>query len=130
MTLERGQRLAQYEIFALIGSGNMRQVYRARDTSLDRDVAIKILPADLIESEERLQRFELEAKVLAALNHPNIAGIFGRDRSGSRGGCRTPRPQAIQHPDHARWHREDPRLRPGQGHVERRERRTRTSGSG
>jgi serine/threonine protein kinase len=60
-----------------IGAGGMGEVYRARDTKLDRDVAIKVLPAALAQHPDRLARFEREAKVLAALNHPNIAVIFG-----------------------------------------------------
>ena len=72
-----GTRLGHYEILAPIGAGRMGEVYRARDTKLDRDVAIKILPAALAQHPDRLARFEREAKVLAALNHPNIAIIHG-----------------------------------------------------
>jgi predicted Ser/Thr protein kinase len=72
-----GTKLGPYEILAPIGAGGMGEVYRARDTKLDRDVAIKVLPTALAQHPERLARFEREAKVLAALNHPNIAGIYG-----------------------------------------------------
>jgi Tol biopolymer transport system component len=77
MTLTPGTRLGPYEILAPIGAGGMGEVYRARDTKLDREVAIKVLPAPLAQDPERLARFEREAKVLASLNHPNIAHIYG-----------------------------------------------------
>ncbi|MGA2215915.1 MAG: protein kinase [Bryobacteraceae bacterium] len=77
MPLSAGTRLGPYEILAPIGAGGMGEVYRARDTKLDRDVAIKVLPAALAQDPERLARFEREAKVLASLNHPNIAQIYG-----------------------------------------------------
>jgi hypothetical protein len=77
MSLSAGGRLGPYEILAPIGAGGMGEVYRARDTKLDRDVAIKVLPAALAQDPERLARFEREAKVLASLNHPNIAQIYG-----------------------------------------------------
>src|SRR5580704_1574960 len=77
MSLSAGERLGPYEILASIGAGGMGEVYRARDTKLDRDVAIKVLPAALAQDPERLARFEREAKVLASLNHPNIAQIYG-----------------------------------------------------
>jgi serine/threonine protein kinase len=69
--------LGPYEILSQIGAGGMGEVYRARDTKLDRDVAIKVLPHLLAENPARLARFEREAKVPAALNHPNIAAIYG-----------------------------------------------------
>ena len=72
-----GDKLGPYEIVGKIGAGGMGEVYRARDTKLDREVAIKVLPAALAQHPERLARFEREAKVLAALNHPNIAAIYG-----------------------------------------------------
>lgn len=80
MVLSKGTKLGRYRITAPIGSGGMGEVYRARDTSLDRDVALKILPDNL--DNERLQRFECEARVTAALNHPNIVVLhdIGRDR--------------------------------------------------
>src|ERR1700690_48276 len=77
MALAAGTRLGPYEILGRIGAGGMGEVYRARDTKLDRDVAIKILPDSLAQDAERLIRFEREAKVLASLNHPNIAHIYG-----------------------------------------------------
>ena len=75
--LAPGTRLGPYDIKALIGQGGMGEVYRTRDTKLDRDVAIKILPAGFTTDPERLARFEREAKTLASLNHPNIAQIYG-----------------------------------------------------
>jgi Tol biopolymer transport system component/predicted Ser/Thr protein kinase len=77
MALAPGTRLGPYEIFAPIGAGGMGEVYRAKDTKLDREVAIKILPESFAIDPDRLARFEREAKVLAALNHPNIAHIYG-----------------------------------------------------
>ena len=77
MTLTAGTRLGPYEILAPIGAGGMGEVYKANDTKLDREVAIKVLPAALAQDPERLARFEREAKVLAALHHPNIAQIYG-----------------------------------------------------
>jgi Tol biopolymer transport system component/predicted Ser/Thr protein kinase len=77
MALSAGTRLGPYEILAPIGAGGMGEVYRAKDTKLDREVAIKVLPATLAQDPERLARFEREAKVLAALNHPNVAQIYG-----------------------------------------------------
>jgi eukaryotic-like serine/threonine-protein kinase len=81
-----GQRLGVYELQARIGAGGMGEVYRARDTRLGRDVAIKILPQAFTSDPDRLARFEREARVLAALNHPNIATIHGVEESdGIRG---------------------------------------------
>ena len=77
MPLAAGTRLGPYEILAPIGAGGMGEVYRARDTKLDREVAIKILPDTWSDDAERLIRFEREAKVLASLNHPRIAQIYG-----------------------------------------------------
>ena len=77
MPVSAGTRLGPYEVLAPIGAGGMGEVYRAKDTKLDREVAIKILPAALAQDPERLARFEREAKVLASLNHPNIAQIYG-----------------------------------------------------
>jgi serine/threonine protein kinase len=77
MPLSVGTRLGQYEIIAALGAGGMGEVYRARDSRLDREVAIKVLPEALAQNPERLARFEREAKVLASLNHPNIAQIYG-----------------------------------------------------
>ena len=77
MPLSVGTRLGPYEILAPIGTGGMGEVYKARDTKLDREVAIKVLPSALAQDPERLARFEREAKVLAPLNHPNMAAIYG-----------------------------------------------------
>jgi len=76
-----GHASGPYEILAPIGAGGMGEVYRARDTKLDRDVAIKVLPANLAGNAERLSRFAREAKLLAALNHPNIAHIYGLEEA-------------------------------------------------
>jgi eukaryotic-like serine/threonine-protein kinase len=75
VTLVAGARLGPYEIVAPIGAGGMGEVYRARDTRLGRDVAIKVLPAEFAEDPERLRRFEQEARAVAALDHPNILAI-------------------------------------------------------
>jgi len=77
MSLPTGHKLAHYEIVEPIGKGGMGEVYRARDTKLERDVAIKVLPDELAADAERVARFEREAKLLASLNHPNIASIYG-----------------------------------------------------
>ena len=82
VSLTAGTRLGVYEIAALIGEGGMGQVYRATDTKLKRQVAIKILPASVAADAERLARFQREAEVLASLNHPQIAGIFGLEEGG------------------------------------------------
>ncbi|MGP0071043.1 MAG: protein kinase domain-containing protein [Bryobacteraceae bacterium] len=76
MSLPTGERLGPYEIYGLIGKGGMGEVYRARDARLDRTVAIKVLPAEFSAQEERLRRFEQEAQVLGALNHPNLLAIY------------------------------------------------------
>ena len=76
-----GKTLGHYEIIAPLGAGGMGEVYRARDTTLDREVAIKVLPEDFATDAGRLARFEREAKLLASLNHPNIATIFGFEES-------------------------------------------------
>ena len=72
-----GTRLGSYEITAQIGAGGMGEVYRARDTKLNRDVAIKVLLPAVANDPDRLARFSREAQVLASLNHPNIAAIYG-----------------------------------------------------
>jgi Tol biopolymer transport system component/tRNA A-37 threonylcarbamoyl transferase component Bud32 len=82
MALAPGSKLGQYETVALIGAGGMGEVYQARDTKLGRDVAIKVLPEQFAREPERLARFQREAKLLAALNHPNIATIHGLEQSG------------------------------------------------
>ena len=73
MPLSAGTKLGPYEIVPRTGAGGMGEVYRARDTKLDRDVAIKVLPEERAADEERVARFEREARLLASLNHPNIA---------------------------------------------------------
>ena len=80
MSLAAGQTLSHYEVLGSLGAGAMGEVYRARDTRLDREVALKVLPEELAGDEERLRRFEREAKTLASLNHPNVAQVFGIDR--------------------------------------------------
>ena len=77
MTLKPGTKLGPYEIMASIGAGGMGEVYRATDSKLRRDVAIKVLPENFAQDPERLARFEREAHLLASLNHPNIAAIYG-----------------------------------------------------
>ena len=84
MTLASGTRLGVYEIVGPLGAGGMGEVYRARDAQLDRTVAIKALPESFAPDPDRLARFEREAKLLAALSHPNIAGIHGLVESGGR----------------------------------------------
>ena len=81
MPISPGTRLGPYEITAPIGKGGMGEVYRARDTKLEREVAIKILPEEFAKDKERLARFDREAKLLASLNHPNIASIYGLEES-------------------------------------------------
>ena len=80
MALTIGTQLGSYEITALLGKGGMGEVYRARDTRLDRDVAVKTLPEEFAADTDRLARFEREAKLLASLNHQNIAAIYGLER--------------------------------------------------
>lgn len=79
--MKHGDKLGPYEVLAPIGKGGMGEVYRAKDTKLDREVAIKVLPSVLAEDPERLARFEREAKVLASLNHPNIAQVYAIEES-------------------------------------------------
>jgi serine/threonine protein kinase len=79
-SLQAGHKLAHYEILDLIGRGGMGEVYRAKDSKLGRDVAIKVLPDEFAQDEERLRRFQREAKVLASLNHQNIASIYGLEQ--------------------------------------------------
>ena len=82
MALSSGYRLGQYEVLALLGAGGMGEVYRARDTKLVRDVALKVLPEVFALDPERLARFKREAQVLASLNHPHIAHVYGLEESG------------------------------------------------
>ena len=77
MSLSPGHKLAHYEIIEPIGKGGMGEVYRARDTKLGRDVAIKVLPEEFARDIERLDRFEREARLLAQVNHSNIATLYG-----------------------------------------------------
>src|SRR5713101_4600977 len=77
MPLSAGARIGPYEILAPIGAGGMGEVYRAKDTRLKRDVALKVLPEAFANDPERMARFQREAEVLAALNHPNIAPVYG-----------------------------------------------------
>src|SRR5215469_14036450 len=81
MPMSINSRLGRYEILSRIGAGGMGEVYRARDTRLGRDVAIKVLPEAFAQNGERMARFEREAKLLAVLNHPNIAAIYGIEDS-------------------------------------------------
>ena len=82
MALAPGARLGPYEIVAALGAGGMGEVYRAHDTRLSRDVAIKTLPPTIGDNTERIARFSREARVLASLNHPKIAAIYGLEKSG------------------------------------------------
>src|SRR5213592_1685157 len=82
MTLAAGTKLVPYEILAPLGAGGMGEVYRAHDTKLGRDVALKVLPEAFAKDCERMARFQREAQMLASLNHPNIASIYGLEESG------------------------------------------------
>ena len=77
--MESGTKLGHYEVISLLGKGGMGEVWRARDTKLGREVAIKTLPEEFAKDADRLARFEREAKLLASLNHPNIAAIHGSE---------------------------------------------------
>src|SRR5438552_18823319 len=83
MTLQPGDRFGLYEVVCSLGAGGMGEVYRARDPKLGRDVAIKILPRGFTSDPDRLSRFEREARMLAALNHPNICAIYGLEEAGA-----------------------------------------------
>src|ERR1051326_8694828 len=83
MPLSVGDRVGPYEIVAFLGAGAMGQIYHARDTNLSRSVAIKVLPDVFLQDPERLARFHREAKVLASLNHPNIAAVYGWEQCGA-----------------------------------------------
>src|SRR5215472_17205679 len=82
MPLPSGTKLGPYEILSPLGEGGMGEVYRAHDTKLGRDVALKVLPDAFAKDVDRMVRFQREAQVLASLNHPNIASIYGREESG------------------------------------------------
>src|SRR5215472_9053233 len=81
--LSPGTKLGPYEVVGALGAGGMGEVYRARDTKLNREVALKVLPEAFAKDAERMARFQREAQVLASLNHPNIAAIYGLEESGS-----------------------------------------------
>ncbi len=81
MALSPGTRFGPYEVADEIGAGGMGVVYRATDTNLKREVAIKVLPESLATDTERLARFQREAEMLASLNHPNIAQIYGLEKA-------------------------------------------------
>ena len=76
-----GKTLSHYKVLEKIGQGGMGEVYRAEDTNLGREVAIKVLPEQFTQDPQRLARFEREAKLLASLNHPNIAAIYGLEEA-------------------------------------------------
>ena len=82
MALTPGVSLGVYRVGDLLGKGGMGEVYRARDEKLGRDVALKVLPEQFASDPDRFARFEREARLLASLNHPNIAGIHGIESSG------------------------------------------------
>ena len=85
MAFASGTKLGSYEILSPLGKGGMGEVWRAKDQKLGREVAIKTLPEEFAQDEERLARFEREAKLLASLNHPNIAAIYGlEEHNGTR----------------------------------------------
>ena len=90
MPLNPGTRLGSYVIGAAIGAGGMGEVYRARDSRLHRDVAIKVLPESFAQDPDRLARFQREAQVLASLNHTNIAHVYGLEQTRSDSSQRTP----------------------------------------
>src|ERR1700730_5629672 len=81
MTIAAGTRLGSCEVVAQIGAGGMGEGYRARDSKLGRDVAIKVLPANFVNDPERLSRFQRETRMLAALSYPNVAAIHGLEQS-------------------------------------------------
>jgi len=80
--LSPGTKLGPYEVVGALGAGGMGEVYRARDIKLNREVALKVLPEAFAKDAERMARFQREAQVLASLNHPNIAAIYGLEESG------------------------------------------------
>src|ERR1700735_5579688 len=83
MALTAGNQLGSYAVLSPLGAGGMGEVYRAQDSRLGRDVALKVLPEAFARDVERMARFQREAKVLASLNHPNIASIYGLEDSGA-----------------------------------------------
>ena len=84
MTISPGQEIGPYEVISSIGAGGMGEVYRARDTRLGREVALKILPAEFSANRDSLKRFEQEARSASALNHPNIITIYDVGATDSR----------------------------------------------
>src|SRR5215831_17508844 len=82
-TLQSGSRIGNYDVLAPLGAGGMGEVYRARDAKLGREVALKVISSQFIGDPDRLSRFQREARVLAALNHPNVAQIYGLEESGT-----------------------------------------------
>ena len=84
MALTPGTKLGPYEILSLLGAGGMGEVYRARDSKLCRNIALKVIPQEFAQDGQRMARFQREAQVLASLNHPNIASIYGIEESGDR----------------------------------------------
>src|SRR5437870_316822 len=93
LAIAAGTRFGPYEILSALGAGGMGEVYRARDTNLNRDVALKTLPESFVSDPERVARFRREAQVLASLNHPNIGAIYGFEDA--------PNPSTPGHPMHA-----------------------------
>jgi hypothetical protein len=100
MALAAGTRLGPYEILSLLGAGGMGEVYRARDSKLDRDVAVKVLPADLPRDKAALARFEREAKAVAALSHQigRLFGLHGHRSASLRSRRVGPHRRAADHP--------------------------------
>src|SRR5881398_2334281 len=84
MPVAPGARIGPFNVIAPLGAGGMGQVYRARDSRLNREVAIKVLPPEFADNPDRMARFEREAQSLAALNHPNIASIYGLEETRRR----------------------------------------------
>ena len=81
MPIPSGQRVGSYEILSVLGTGGMGEVYRAHDSRLGRNVAVKVLPEIFAADSDRVARFQWEARVFAALNHPNIGAIYGLEES-------------------------------------------------
>ena len=99
MSLTPGTRLRAYDVLAKLVEGGMGEVYRGRDNALQRDVALKVLPAAFLTDPDRLMRFRREAQLLAALNHPNIAAIYGSGGAGRLAGVPGRRRTALYNLD-------------------------------